>query len=421
MRSPAPRVCLITPGHLASAPRVVKEARALVGAGYRVHVVAGSHFAPVEALDAALLETARWETTRVRYSGVPGATARRILRQVARRLVVRSPFSTLAIAARASHAETVRLGAIAARIGADLYVGHGLPGLAAAASAARACGCPYGFDAEDFHDAETDAVLNDPAERLSTKILQGRLLSGCSHLTAASPLIGRSYAEAYGVRPITVLNVFPRSQAPSEPIEPGPISEAHPARIYWFSQTVGPGRGIEAIIECMGAMQTPAELHLRGHPVDGYPDALRTLGERAGLRRPIHILAPGDPDEMARLAAGAHLGLSTELRVPPNRDICLTNKIFVYLLAGIPQVLSNTTAQAALAPELGQAALLADLGEPRALSAALDEFLSSPVRMAAARARARDLGLNRYCWDLEKSIFLDSIGAVVPLADGPAS
>ena len=35
-------VCIVSPGHLASNPRVVKEADALHGAGYRVTVIAGN-------------------------------------------------------------------------------------------------------------------------------------------------------------------------------------------------------------------------------------------------------------------------------------------------------------------------------------------------------------------------------------------
>jgi len=44
MSASAPLICLLTPGHVASTPRLVKEADALVDAGYRVHVVAGRHF-----------------------------------------------------------------------------------------------------------------------------------------------------------------------------------------------------------------------------------------------------------------------------------------------------------------------------------------------------------------------------------------
>jgi hypothetical protein len=410
----APLICLITPGHLASNPRIVKEADALLEAGYRVHVVAGRHYPPADALDADILDAAGWPCTRVDFRGGSGAFARKILRRFARRLVVRAPFATAKIAARAIHAEALHLGAVAAAMPARLFVGHCLAGLPAAAIAASRRSVPYGFDAEDFHDAETEAVLADPAERLSARVLQTRFLPGCSHLTSAAPLIGRKYEEVYRVRPRTVLNVFPRAQAPAAPVDVGPVTLGRPARIYWFSQTIGPGRGLESVVSILGRMRTATELHLRGFPAEGFAQHLQELATRAGLGRPIIFLPPGPPGEMARLAADADLGLSTEPSSPPNRNICLTNKIFVYLLAGIPQLLSNTAAQCALAPDLGNAALLGDMAEPDAMAAVLDDFFSDPMRVSAARVAAWEIATRRFCWDVEKVRFLESIEAVVP-------
>ena len=68
---------------------------------------------------------------------------------------------------------------------------------------------------------------------------------------------------------------------------------------------------------------------------------------------------------MARLAAQHDVGLASELSTPPNRAISLTNKVFTYLLAGIPVLLSNTPAQRGLAAELGEAAQVVDLKSSR--------------------------------------------------------
>jgi hypothetical protein len=343
-----------------------------------------------------------------------GAVARKVIRQFSRLLVVRTPFATVRIAAWANHAEAAHFGAVSSRIPADLYKGHCLPALPAAAMAARARSVKYGFDAEDFHNAETESILHDRAARRSVEVLQEHLLKGCSHLTAAAPLIGAKYAELYGVRPDTILNVFPRDEGPQAPIDPGPICDGRPARIYWFSQTIGPGRGLERVASILGRMRTPVELNLRGFSSDEYASQLQAHATRSGLIRPIRFLAPGLPREMAILAAGADLGLSTEDREPLNRDLCLTNKIFVYLLAGIPQLLSDTSAQRMLAPELGIAAILADLRRTDEVAKELDEFFGSAERIANSRRKAWDLAVGKYCWDLEKTKFLESIRSTVP-------
>lgn len=412
---PAPLICLITPGHLSSTPRVLKEADALVAAGYRVHVVAGRHFIPVDPLDEGVLAGARWASTRVDAQTGAGVLLRKVQRKVSRLLLARTGFATARLAATALHAETLHLAAVAAGVKADFYLGHCLAGLAAAALAARARGVPYGFDVEDFHDAETESASADPVEARAIQRLQRTYLPGCRHLTAASPLIARAVAERYGVAPPAVLlNVFPRAHAPAAPVIPPAISGDRPAQFYWFSQTIGAGRGLESVLAVMGRMRTPVELHLRGFPVAGYVDTLQAIAARAGVKRPIRFLASGPAAEMARLAASADLGLSTEASSPLNRDLCLTNKIFVYLLAGLPQLLSATSAQRALAPELGAAGLLADLSDPDGTARMLDAYFADPAAMRTARQHAWQLAQERYCWDVEGEKFLSLIRRALP-------
>ena len=410
----AASVCLVTPGHVASTPRLVKEADALADAGYDVHVVAGRHFLSVDPLDAEIFSAAKWRHTLVDYCGGAGVAVRKLLRRLARQLITTAPLATAGIAARGHHAEIARLTAAARQTRARFYLGHCLGALPAVAQAARAGSASYGFDAEDFHDAETTEAVNDRTERMIRRTLTVHYLPGCDYLTAAAPLIATRYAEIYGVEtPQTVLNVFPLSHAPAAPVEPEPISEQRPARCYWFSQTIGPGRGLEAIVTIFARMRTPVELHLRGHVAASYKIRLQSHAHVSGLRRPIVFLPPAPPAEMVRLAASFDLGLSVEESQPLNRDLCLTNKVFVYLLAGIPQFLSRTRAQAELAPELGAAALLGDLESPQDAARMLDEFFASPARIVEAKRTAWELARRRFCWDIEKEKFLSGIAEVL--------
>jgi hypothetical protein len=258
-----PRICLITPGHVASTPRIVKEADALAEDGYEVHVVSGRNFPPADAHDDSILINARWTCTRVSSVGM-ASMYRKIRRKYARIVVANIPLASSRIAAHALHTEAVRFGTIAARSKANLYIGHCLPALPAAALAARSQGRPFGFDAEDYHDAENDEVLTNRATRRAVHALESRLLPECVHLTASSPLICKEYTKVYGVKPACVLNVFPKAQAPETPFDPGPISTTRPAVVYWFSQTIGPGRGLESAVDVVAKMKTPAQIQLRG-------------------------------------------------------------------------------------------------------------------------------------------------------------
>jgi hypothetical protein len=399
---------LVAPGHVSSTPRLVKAADALVEAGYQVHVVSARTFPGADALDADLLRSCGWSHTTVDLLQ-SGRIRGGLRRAWARRKVGRATIPSVTDAARAHHAGFDRLRRAVGRIDADLYLGHCLAGLPVAAAVAGERGAAYGFDAEDFHDAETTEAMADPIEVKARRRLQSEFLPGCRVLTAASPLIARQYLRDYGVTATTVLNVFPRAAAPASPVDPGPMGTRRRAQLYWFSQTIGPGRGLEKIVAAAARMTTPVEIVLRGFPAPGFSDRLHALAAKAGPPPVIRFVAPGAPSEMSRLAAGADLGLSIEDRHPLNRDICLTNKIFAYLLAGIPQLLSATTAQCALAADLGPAALVSDLDDGEATAKLLDEFLAAPDRREAARTTAWRLAQERYCWDREKAVLLRSV------------
>jgi hypothetical protein len=102
-------------------------------------------------------------------------------------------------------------------------------------------------------------VERDSFETRLVTTLEAHYLPICRHLTAASPGIGGAYQEAYGIQQfVTILNVFPRAQRPAT--EP-PVKSDVPARLYWFSQTIGPGRGLEGLMPVLARLRCPTSLH----------------------------------------------------------------------------------------------------------------------------------------------------------------
>lgn len=403
------RICLVTPGHVSSTPRLVKEADALSQAGYDVRVVAARHFAPVDPLDEAVIRRSPWRCHRVDACARARTLPYKLARRLAQRLVARSSDPGVRLSALAEDAVSPRLLRAAAAEKADLYIGHCIGGLSAAALSAARHGSLFGFDIEDYHDGETEGAMARKALARATRTLQRKLLPGARFLTASAPLISAKYEEEYGVHSTVVLNVFPLGEAPREPVAPAAISEDAPAVLYWFSQTVGPDRGLEEIILAIARMKTPAVLHARGYVSEAYRTGLLALAARSGVRHPPRFLPLADPAEMVRLSAAAHAGLCAEKPTVPNHELCLANKIFTYLLAGTPVLLSPTRAHVSIAPQLGDAARVIPLQEPSKAAAVLDELLGSSQALTSARSTAWAVARSRYCWDVEKHVVLKQV------------
>ena len=183
---------------------------------------------------------------------------------------------------------------------ADLYIAHYPAALPAAAIAAQRHQARYAFDAEDFHLGDTPDGPEYDVQRQMLRAIEGRYLPGCAYVTAASPGIADAYAEAYGIaRPTVVLNVFPRAQAPCCPTPRGTATPG--PSVYWFSQTIGPDRGLECAVRAIGRARSRPHLYLRGTPAAGFLDRLRKIAGEADALDRLHVLPPAAPSEMVRL------------------------------------------------------------------------------------------------------------------------
>jgi hypothetical protein len=402
------RVCLVGPGHVASNPRLVKEADALHAAGFHVRVVAGDYMPAIRPLDRAVFARAGWAVQTASRGTPVGRLVRGIRRRVCSGLVSRGVRS-VGVAVAAENDLVGGLTRAAAGEPADLYIGHYLPGLVAAARAAARHGAALGFDAEDSHVDELPDESTCAARRAAREHVERTLLPRCRHLTAASPDIAAALARRYGVSARSVLNVFPRSEAPPEPTATAFQKGHGPPGLYWFSQTIGPGRGLEMVVDALAIMRAPARLHMRGLLARGFGEELTARAARSGVADRLVFHPPDEPARMAALAAPHDLGLALERCQPPHRAICLTNKIFTYLLAGVPVLYTPTPAQERLAPQLGVAAFRACDADTNALAAALDAYFADTERQCAARRVAWRLGQERFNWDVEQQVFLDSV------------
>lgn len=408
------RVCLISPGHLSTNPRLVKEARTLTEAGHDVSIVCGRYDAWAQRQDETLANPS-WRMTQVSFGPAEASHSTYLVQTVRRhaaRVLAQAGHQYIKILESAHAPAVPGLSSAAAAVSADLYIAHYVAALPAAAGAAQRWSGRYAFDAEDFHLGDHPDVPEHTLDRHIIRRIESCYLPRAAYVSAASPMIAEAYAETYRIpRPTMVLNVFPRGNAPRTPTQQG-TSKPGPS-LYWFSQTIGPGRGLETAIAAIARAESRPHLYLRGSPAAGYQAQLGALAQRCGVAERLHVLSPAPPDEMERLGAQYDLGYVGELAATRSRQIALTNKLFSYLLSGVPCLASDIASHRALAPELGDAMALFPIGDADALSLALDRLLLDPPRLAAARAHAWRLGQERYCWDVEQRAFLNVVEATM--------
>lgn len=418
------KIVIITGASPCWAPRAPKEAAALSEAGYDVVMLGASGSRQqleadlklasdrgfvYEAADASLFNGSAPSLT---------AWAMRMRVKLARQL-----FRTAHLVTAPLFGPWVKhLARRAMELKPRLVILHLEPGLRAGADLLRAR-VPVAVDMEDWYseDLPLQARSGRPVEalrRLERTLLQCSRYSSCTTEAMADLLT----SEYECPRPLRIYNVFPKPLLP-DPVKPvdrspaarslaGSASRGMAARsIHWFSQTVGPGRGLEELLAASVDLTDDFEIHLRGHA--GTYEAWLASAVPSALRSRVFLHAAVPDDELPQRIAEHDIGFAGELRSIRSRDLTATNKIFQYLQSGLAVVASDTAGQKEVAAAAPDAVHLYRSGDRSDLQLALRNCLESPAKLAASKTAAGEVAVAKFCWEKEKLRLLDAVAAAV--------
>jgi hypothetical protein len=404
------RVAIVTSGHLATCPRMVKAADALHAAGCRVRVISTSQTPWAAEADRRVHGRRGWRWDVIAYDrrSAPlrwaiSGVRHRAGHALARAIGTAGPRSWSLAAFSRLHHDIV---AAILRETQDVIYGGTSGALAAVAEAGRRSGTPFALDFEDFHCGEHAPGSAGSYRDVVADNVMRDALRGASFVTVASAAIGRACDARFGVRTIPVNNVFPLPGPPGR-------EDAGPLRLYWFSQTIGPDRGIEDVVRAAGLARIAAELHVRGVPAAGYLDALEALARSvAPTLRLVHH-APDDPDRLVDGCRAFDVGLALEPGHTINNALSLSNKALTYPLAGLAMVITDTPGQQALAADLGADAIVYAPGDIHPLADGLARWDANRAVLRRARDASWNAARVRWHWEhpLERERFLAAMAA----------
>jgi glycosyltransferase involved in cell wall biosynthesis len=400
-----PRILIITNGPLSRNPRPLKEAETLGRAGYQVTVLAVRNHAVSEAQDRVLLQGAPFRRDLIDM--IPGFGTSTI-RVFQRKLLLRAARDAAKIGAATIRAlgPAGPLLRRARRLPADLTIVHNeVPhwvGVRLMKDGRRVAA-----DFEDWHSE--DLLPEDRRLRPLARIraVERELLSRAKYVTTTSHALSAALQARFGGRsPEVISNSFP--------LQPDPRrgDPNQPPLLFWFSQTLGAGRGIELFLAAWRQTRQPSRLVLLGDPTPGFDQrVLASLPPDWQSR--IGFLSLVLPAALPSCIAMHDVGLALELPGITSRNLTVTNKILQYLNAGLAVVASDTAGQREVLTEQPEAGVLADMCETTRLAATLDHLLADREALARRQRAARRLAEDHYCWEREEPRLLALVAAAV--------
>ena len=402
------KILILIGGHLCTAPRPQKEAETLANAGHDVTVRGFWFDQELVKRDRILLANKKWQfkpiidfqptTTHGRLKNWEVRLQGRIARELFQRLGTFSP-ELLGYGAKAmlTAARQARADLTIVHSEAGLWVGNHLLDE----------GFRVGVDFEDWfsEDLLPEARASRPIAQM--KAMESRLVRDTYCLTTSNAL-AEALAKAYQApKPWVIYNVFPWAEREQMDRQMHDRRNLHLPSLHWFSQTIGPGRGLETLFQALPYLTLPVEIHLRGNYPESARQWLEPLVPPAWRDRLfIHPTVPNA--ELLSRIAEHDIGLALELTDIPSRHLTITNKLFQYLQAGLAVIATDTAGQREILsqwPAIGQ---LIPADNPVALAQALEYLLHAPDKLTAAKTAALQIVEEQLCWEKQADSLLQA-------------
>jgi glycosyltransferase involved in cell wall biosynthesis len=321
----------------------------------------------------------------------------------------RRPPGPLARAVAAS-----RLSALAAAEGPDVVHAHDAAMLAPGWLAARRAGARLVYDS---HELATEVPYRSRAWAALVAAVERAFVSSADAVITVSDGIAERLRSRYSLaeRP-TVLRNVPDLRPPSDPngrpvdlrrslgVDDGPLVLHHGA--------VAKDRGCENLVRALAHLD---RAHLLFLGADGpYAEGLRALSRELGVVERTHFEPPVPLDRLLAHTAQADVGVSLLEPSCDNHRLALPNKVFEYVAAGVPVVVSDLPELRRLVRAYG-IGWTVDPGDPASIAAGLDSALGAggdrELQQRLSRAAAE------LSWDRERQRLLDLYSR---LADRPS-
>ena len=275
----------------------------------------------------------------------------------------------------------------------DILLACDLDTLAANYLAARLRSKSLIYDSHEYY-TEVPELIGRPGTRKIWEGIEKRILPHVSFACTVSQSIANAYQIKYGIRMEVICNYPYKRKFVGQP---GFSLKRGQEKIILYQGSVNMARGLEMAILAMKFVEN-ARLVIIGDG-DVLNDLIR-LSENAGLSGIVTFCGRVSIHNLTSYTRQADIGISLEEDLGLNYRYALPNKLFDYIQAGVPVLVSDLPEMAALVKkyEIGRTIRTTD---PRELASCFSAMLAD----SPERKRWKDnlqMASEELCWEKEE-------------------
>jgi len=363
------KICIISNLHLSTNPRVWKEANTLAAAGYETVILTVWTSEKKRKEDAAFVKHSKLSykaalninevslPKRLYYKAIV-----RLGQEMKKKFNIDSSFAL-------GYGQTL-LKKEALKANADLYIAHTEYGMLVGRELIKK-NKRVAFDFEDWYSH--DYIVPSRPFKLLRKLEKFALENGV-YCSFPSKAMATGVEEFYNSNKSS--HVIYNGFSTKENIVSNSDTKKNRS-IIWFSQTIGPGRGLETLFTALSYLDTKVEVHLLGLCDDIYRNKLMESFP-GNMGHSLFFHSPVPHSDLISVLKQHSIGLAIEDNYPESRNTTITNKILQYIQAGIKVLATSTKGQAEVAGYFPGDVELVPFNDPKKWAMCIEQLLSSP-------------------------------------------
>ena len=249
----------------------------------------------------------------------------------------------------------------------------------------------------DCHEYETEMNGLKGFEKKVKKILERLLIRFSDQVITVSDSIADEYVRLYGIaKPSLVLNCPPNQHIAEYNIFRETFGIRKDQNIFLYQGGFSKGRGIEICLEAFERVSSDKNVLV----CMGYGPLENLIEEKSKLSNNIYCHPAVSPQVLLKYTSSADYGIAYMEDTCLSYRYCLPNKIFEYMMAGLPVLVSNLYEMKRLV-EAHQVGVVAGENSVKSFKQAVDISINLNYRKTAKNAlKASEI----FCWEAQEKV-----------------